>query len=59
MPWPQYSRTPEKRWPSAYSWIAWPMSPSVAPGFTARMPRNIASRVVSTSRRAITEGLPT
>ena len=28
------------------------------PGRTARMPRNIASRVTSTSRRAITEGVP-
>ena len=26
--------------------------------FTVRMPRNIASRVVSTSRRAITDGVP-
>jgi len=30
----------------------------VAPGLTARMPRNIASRVTSTRRCAFTEGLP-
>ena len=35
------------------------MSPRVAPGFTMRMPRNIASRVTSTSRLAITDGVPT
>ena len=29
----------EQRWPSAYSWMAWPISPSVAPGFTTAMPR--------------------
>ena len=32
MPWPQNSRTTEQPAPSAKAWIAWPMSPSRAPG---------------------------
>ena len=43
MPWPQKSRTTLKRWPSTKVWMAWPTSPSVTPGFTARTPRIIAS----------------
>ncbi len=33
-PWPQKSRTTEKRCASTKVWMAWPMSPTVAPGCT-------------------------
>src|SRR3954453_7136774 len=42
-PWPQKSRTTLMACGSTKLWMAWPMSPVVAPGFTAAMPRIIAS----------------
>src|SRR5262245_48804716 len=42
-PWPQKSRTTLMPCGSTKLWMAWPMSPVVAPGFTAAMPRIIAS----------------
>ena len=45
--------------PRSCDWIAWPMSPRCAPGRTASMPRNMASRQVSARRCASTGGLPT
>ncbi len=38
MPWPQKSRTTLKRLASTKVWMAWPTSPSVAPGTTAATP---------------------
>ena len=43
IPWPQKSRTTEKRCRSTKTWMAWPTSPRVAPGFTASTPRIIES----------------
>ena len=59
MPWPPYSRTMLKRSRCATVWIAWPTSPSVAPGRTCAMPASSASSVLSTSRRASALGVPT
>ena len=59
MPCPQYSRTTEKRCSSTKLWIAWPMSPSRAPGRIARMPRHIASKHTFVSRSAMIDGAPT
>jgi hypothetical protein len=42
-PWPQKSRTTLMPCGSTKLWMAWPISPVVAPGFTAAMPRIIAS----------------
>jgi hypothetical protein len=42
-PWPQKSRTTLMCCGSTKLWIAAPMSPVVRPGFTAAMPRIIAS----------------
>src|ERR1043166_2166093 len=39
--------------------MAWPMSPVVAPGFPAAMPRSMASYVTSTNRRAFSLTSPT
>ncbi|CFU79777.1 Uncharacterised protein [Bordetella pertussis] len=43
MPWPQNSRTTEKPCASAYFWMAWPISPSVAPLRTCSMPFHMQS----------------
>ena len=58
MPWPQKSRTTLNRLASTKLWIAWPISPSVAPGRTASTPRSIAAKVVSIRLRARVEGVP-
>ena len=59
MPWPQYSRTTLNFSRCATVAMAWPTSPSVAPGFTSRMPAHSASYVVCTSRCASVLGVPT
>ena len=59
MPWPQNSRTTLKPFFSACVWIAWPMSPIVAPGRTCWMPSHMHSYVTSDSRRAPIDGSPT
>ncbi len=58
MPWPQKSRTTLKRLASTYTWMAWPTSPSVAPGRTAATPRRSASNVTSIRLRALVDGVP-
>ena len=50
---------PRSRCPRRSVWIAWPMSPSRAPGRTTRMPRHMASYVRSSEALHGQRALPT